>query len=55
MNDADNSRWQSLGYSDTAVINGFKAIATAFAQAFPDRFLGLSFLIRVQTELIFRT
>jgi hypothetical protein len=42
LTDADNSRWQSLGYSDTAVIDGFGAIATAFAHAFPDRFLGLS-------------
>jgi len=42
INDADISRWQSLGYSDAAVINGFKVIAMAFAQAFPDRFLGLS-------------
>jgi hypothetical protein len=42
INDADTSRWRSLGYSDTAVINGFKVIALAFAQAFPDRFLGLS-------------
>ena len=42
MNDASTTRWKSLGYSDTAVIDGFKAIATAFASAFPDRFLGLS-------------
>jgi hypothetical protein len=42
INDADTGRWRSLGYSDTAVINGFKVIASAFAQAFPDRFLGLS-------------
>ena len=42
INDADTSRWRSLGYSDSAVINGFKVIASAFAQAFPDRFLGLS-------------
>jgi hypothetical protein len=41
-NDAATSRWQSLGYSDTAVVNGFKVIASAFAKAFPDRFLGLS-------------
>lgn len=42
INDADTSRWRSLGYSDTAAINGFKVIATAFAQAFPDRILALS-------------
>ena len=42
IDDASTSRWQGLGYSDGAVINGFKVIATAFAQAFPDRFLGLS-------------
>lgn len=42
QNDAAASRWQSLGYSDAAVVNGFTAIATAFAQAFPDRVLGLS-------------
>jgi len=42
LNDASISRWQALGYSDAAVINGFKVIATAFAQAFPDRVLGLS-------------
>ncbi len=40
--DAANSRWQSLGYSDAAVIDGFGVIAAAFAHAFPDRFLGLS-------------
>lgn len=43
-NDASASRWQSLGYSDSAVIGGFRVIATAFAQAFPDRVLGLSLL-----------
>jgi hypothetical protein len=42
ITDADTSRWRALGYSDSAVINGFTMIATAFAQAFPDRFLGLS-------------
>jgi hypothetical protein len=42
INDADTSRWRSLGYSDTAAINGFKVIASAFAEAFPDRILGLS-------------
>jgi len=44
INDADTSRWRSLGYSDSAVIFGFKTIAAAFAQAFPDRYLGLSLL-----------
>lgn len=44
LTDASNSRWQGLGYSDAAVINGFGAIAAAFAHAFPDRFLGLSLL-----------
>ena len=42
LSDADTSHWRSLGYSDTAVVNGFTAIATSFAHAFPDRFLGLS-------------
>lgn len=46
QNDADTSRWRQLGYSDTAAINGFKVIASAFAQAFPDRILGLSILPR---------
>ncbi len=41
-NDAADSRWQSLGYSDAAVIDGFGVITAAFAHAFPDRFLGLS-------------
>jgi hypothetical protein len=40
--DASASRWQSLGYSDAAVVEGFKAIAGSFARAFPDRYLGLS-------------
>ncbi len=44
ISDADTSRWRSLGYSDSAVVSGFTAIATSFAQAFPDRFLGLSIL-----------
>lgn len=43
-NDASDARWQALGYSDAAVINGFGAIAADFAHAFPDRFLGLSLL-----------
>ena len=42
LNDVSASRWQSLGYTDAAVIGGFKVIAAAFAQAFPDRVLGLS-------------
>ena len=40
--DASTTRWRSLGYSDAAVVNGFKVIASSFAQAFPDRYLGLS-------------
>jgi hypothetical protein len=46
LNDADTSRWRQLGYSDTAAINGFKVITTSFAQAFPDRVLGLSIFPR---------
>ncbi len=46
IDDASNARWQSLGYSDVAVITGFVVIATAFAQAFPDRYLGLSLFPR---------
>jgi hypothetical protein len=42
ISDASTTAWQNYGYSDTAVINGFTVIATAFAQAFPDRVLGLS-------------
>jgi len=42
ITDADTTRWRSLGYSDTAVVTGFTAVATSFARAFPDRFLGLS-------------
>jgi hypothetical protein len=44
IDDADTSRWRSLGYSDSSVIFGFKTIAAAYAQAFPDRYLGLSLL-----------
>lgn len=40
--DAAQARWTTYGYSDSAVIAGFKAITTSFAQAFPDRVLGLS-------------
>ena len=42
IDDADTSRWKSLGYSDSAVIYGFRTIAAAFAGAFPDKYLGLS-------------
>jgi hypothetical protein len=42
LDDASQMRWQTYGYSDSAVIAGFKAIATSFANAFPDRVLGLS-------------
>jgi hypothetical protein len=42
INDATLAQWQTYGYSDSAVIAGFKAIATSFALAFPDRVLGLS-------------
>lgn len=42
LTDADTSHWRALGYSDSAVVAGFKAIAVSFHQAFPDRFLGLS-------------
>jgi len=43
-NDSSIARWQSLGYSDAAVIHGFGVITEGFAIAFPDRFLGLSLL-----------
>ena len=42
ISDADTANWRTLGYSDTAVVSGFAAIAGSFARAFPDRFLGLS-------------
>ena len=42
VTDAAATRWQTLGYSDAAVIDSFAAIAAAFAFAFPDRYLGLS-------------
>ena len=42
ITDADTSRWRGYGYSDAAAIAGFGVIATAFANAFPDRVLGLS-------------
>jgi len=37
IGDASTTTWQTYGYSDWAVIDGFKVIAPAFAQAFPDR------------------
>ncbi|HXW96994.1 MAG TPA: hypothetical protein VEI47_05360 [Gemmatimonadales bacterium] len=42
ITDADTGAWRGLGYSDSAVVSGFAAIAASFAQAFPDRYLGLS-------------
>jgi hypothetical protein len=42
ITDADTASWRSRGYSDSAVVAGFTVIAGSFAQAFPDRFLGLS-------------
>ncbi len=42
IDEASQSRWLALGYSDSAVIAGFQAVATSFANAFPDRVLGLS-------------
>jgi hypothetical protein len=42
INDADTANWRLLGYSDSAVVAGFTAVASGFARAFPDRFLGLS-------------
>ncbi len=42
ITDADTARWRSLGYSDSAVVTGFAAIAGSFARAFSDRFVGLS-------------
>jgi hypothetical protein len=42
ITDADTSVWRGYGCSDSAIVNGFKVIASAFAQAFPDRVLGLS-------------
>jgi hypothetical protein len=42
INEASQQNWQTYGYSDSAVIAGFSAITTAFAQSFPDRVLGLS-------------
>ncbi|SPE22054.1 exported hypothetical protein [Candidatus Sulfotelmatomonas gaucii] len=41
-NDASDSRWQALGYSDSAAIDGFGLVAFAFTLAFPDRYMGLS-------------
>lgn len=42
LTDADTGAWRARGYSDSAVVTGFKTIATSFHHAFPDRFLGLS-------------
>jgi len=42
IDDADTGRWRGLGYSDSAVVNGFRVIAKAFADAFPDRVIALS-------------
>jgi hypothetical protein len=42
INDASAARWQSLGYSNDAVLHGFRRIARAFARAFPHKYLGLS-------------
>ena len=42
IEDADTSVWRAIGYSDAKAISGFRAIASAFANAFPDRVLGLS-------------
>jgi hypothetical protein len=42
INQATQARWNTYGYSDSAVIAGFQVIATSFARAFPDRVLGLS-------------
>jgi len=42
INDADTSIWRALGYSDSALVKGFAAVAGSFARAFPDRYLGLS-------------
>ncbi len=53
INDADTGRWRGLGYSDTAAINGFKIIAKAFADAFPDRVLGLSLFPPAQKGIDF--
>ncbi|MGP8246545.1 MAG: hypothetical protein ACLQVN_18755 [Bryobacteraceae bacterium] len=44
QNDASQARWQTLGYSDANVVSGFTVIAKAYAQAFPDKFLGVSLL-----------
>ena len=42
LSDADTGAWRTRGYSDSAVVTGFKTIAASFHHAFPDRFLGLS-------------
>ena len=40
--DASATRWTALGYTNKAAIHGFRHIARAFANEFPDRFLALS-------------
>jgi hypothetical protein len=51
--DADTGNWRMLGYSDTATINGFRVIAKAFADAFPDRVLALSLFPPAQKGIDF--
>ena len=53
ITDADTAHWRSLGYSDTATINGFRVIAKAFADAFPDRVLALSLFPPAQKGIDF--
>lgn len=53
ITDADTAKWRSLGYSDTATINGFRVIAKAFADAFPDRVLALSLFPPAQKGIDF--
>jgi hypothetical protein len=53
IDDADTGKWRGLGYSDTGAINGFKVIAKAFADAFPDRVLGLSLFPPAQKGIDF--
>ncbi len=53
INDADTLRWRALGYSDTGAIRGFKVIAQAFSDAFPDRVLGLSLFPPAQKGIDF--
>lgn len=53
IDDADTGKWRTLGYSDTATVNGFTVIAKAFADAFPDRVLGLSLFPPAQKGIDF--